>query len=446
MAVFDLVLSRHDHHNLELKFTVDFASKPLEAKTELYLFVPATVRLASYSKQELVDDFTSKVRLALSETQQGADTLERVFLEFERTLKEYNGTDAEPLKDSTLRLGAVLGETIKQFLGEHRKKLDEQSVFSEEEMVFDIQGIRKSVERVLSLTQPCLSSKVPYIPLLHDYVHSHYTHYLGKLYDWSNLRRELLVSVEKVDASHHLALWDDPVKLEQHYLRLSQLKKFFQSTMFVDVSRTQLVRKIAEPAAATAAGLAALWAAIFQQFQQPGMIRFGLSGITFLCELMAKGKSLGLIREWFHLTTVGELAKETSERRAHYHLSDAERHIPEDVFKYTRTVLLPEQQDSRYQALQESLRINMERYLKYMDDPYKTITLFNDRGEPEQVKSPRVYYFYLLGQIQLGKDIRSLEYRIVMDKRGVQRVEALSREEHLALDPLPAFCLGAATT
>src|SRR5262249_31577720 len=70
---------------------------------------------------------------------------------------------------------------------------------------------------------------------------------------------------------------------ELHLHRMSQLKKIFQSDMFVEVSSKEVIKRLKEPVAAIAAGMAAIWATFFQFMATPKAAKLGFSGVIVFC-------------------------------------------------------------------------------------------------------------------------------------------------------------------
>jgi hypothetical protein len=150
--------------------------------------------------------------------------------------------------------------------------------------------------------------------------------------------------------------------------------------------------------------------------------------------LFAEETKIGRIREWFGLKKSTLLPGEVLDLRRSVCLSEVEQILPEDVFHYRRVQDLKSRPFKRLGpwAIQETLRINLDRYLKYMDDPIKEFSLLDDDGRLATAQSHRAYYFYFCvhnaysnekkRNSPLKTDSRLL-YRIVMDKNGVDRIE-----------------------
>lgn len=82
--------------------------------------------------------------------------------------------------------------------------------------------------------------------------------------------------------------------------------------------------------------------------------------------------------------------------------------------------------------MQETLRINIQRYLKFLDDPMKDITVLDQRGRFTRKTSSKMYYFYAVVKYATQSNGNDTEkqmhlYRIVLNKNGIQKVIDCSR-------------------
>src|SRR4051812_14291739 len=58
------VVTRHDHHNIEIKTVSELGMSPSTVETDLYLFIPRNFELTTVGKSELSKDFRSRMRLS----------------------------------------------------------------------------------------------------------------------------------------------------------------------------------------------------------------------------------------------------------------------------------------------------------------------------------------------------------------------------------------------
>ena len=58
-------ISRHDHHNLEIKSVIEFARIPQKITTEVFLYFPKSFEIGLVGKPELAKDFRTRLRLSM---------------------------------------------------------------------------------------------------------------------------------------------------------------------------------------------------------------------------------------------------------------------------------------------------------------------------------------------------------------------------------------------
>lgn len=243
----------------------------------------------------------------------------------------------------------------------------------------------------------------------------------------------------------------------------SHLKKYFQSRMYLDIGRKNAVKKFMEPLAAIAAASAGAIAMLVQQFSmKPILVSAGSTGIavagcgialyvlrdrlkdqgkTYLKnkvsrylpdqeqELVANSEKIGQIREWFAVTEKSKLRSKIRNLRHKCAVTAAEREIPEDVVHIKRLFNIFRKEGTELMAqhldLQETLRINFDRYLPYMDDEEKRLPILDKNGSLAEKVVHKQYYFHLALEAKFRNEenskrsVRTL-YRVVLDKSGIQ--------------------------
>jgi hypothetical protein len=283
-------------------------------------------------------------------------------------------------------------------------------------------------------------------------------------------------SVFHMKRGYHAQMRDETER-EDYLIHMGQLKKFFQSETFVDVNQKAAAKKFTEPIAAVAAGSAAFLATLVEKKKDAQWVSFSYRGVFVLWlgvvgyvlkdrlkdlfrnffnkkisgqilpdfhrVLFADGKVLGRAKDWYQVIKTKQVPKEVKDARHSAQLNAAERYLHEDIFHYRREFKVRLSDlglNSKMPGLNEILRINMERYLKHMDDPNRVVRSFNEEGRLVQVKSRKVYQIYavvvarkILGRRRLWskKAAEQIEdyhlFRIVADKSGIDRVETVAR-------------------
>jgi hypothetical protein len=275
---------------------------------------------------------------------------------------------------------------------------------------------------------------------------------------------------------------------ERHLSRLSQLKKFFQSKTFVDVMKTQAAQKVTESSALVGTAAAAIIAAMLEQLGRKnisslasqGLMVIGLGVILYVVrdrmkdwartklqkkamvlipdfetQLIADGKNFGLSREWLHIFNSKTCEPSVNEARHADSALDRSLRLPEDVLSTRRVFFLRPNfaGPGQARALHENVRLNLDRHLKFMDDPFKDLTELEADGRLTLSRSHRVYHFHMVTRTSLLKgplaepsrlrtwlqavraiaglkplmipsdSVHIAAHRIVLDKSGIVRVE-----------------------
>lgn len=502
-----LSLKRHDDHNLELKSLLQFEQKNIQGSLDLYIYLPQNVQLKSWSKDEIASDFYSRQRLFIPQnaTLKSEDLQNKIeqFFKYIQFLNEKNENSEEFLMHEIFSqaqsIGAYVGESIKVSSIRTRKELliihskirsplglDEDF----QDMIKKMDCLKELIILLRKVTDQKQALEIPVVQLLDEYVHHLYVESLGKIKeDYFKLKTQVVES--------HLSLYErnwqlfenklnELQKEETYYqvkhrvtlnqvtqqdngelliVRLGQMKKFFQSKMFVQVLKKQTMKTLSEPTAALAASFAAISAGIIQHYGSNRVVDYSLSGLSiaffgmalyvlrdrlkdigrtyiinrvakFLPDmeysLVAENKKIGKIQEWLKIISSSQVPAGVQVLRKKACVSEAESFLKEDVIHMRRNFSLFEQVslDGNHFALQENLRINLERYLKHLDDPHKEIMLLNKEGQFSKLTSNKVYYFYAIADIKMTKgeqvtEQRSEVYRIVMNKLGLLKVREL---------------------
>jgi hypothetical protein len=521
--------SRHDHHNIEVKTVSEIGLAPSVVETDLYLFVPRNFEISSLGKAELTKDFRSRIRLALPVSSgQGDSAFHSALKNLTLNLRalEYANLDCQsasldhPLCESVLEatkdLCSVIAETIKHGISEHcRQFLLSQSLMTTrtaslsgiEVLIKNVSSIQEMMTKARQAALSHLEAPATFFHYFDEYISQLYVQYLSVIrtelnkigpardalnaVEYVNTRAELenlLDRFQENEAKHRIKFGfgrlpenETEIDRERRLVRLSHLKKFFQSKSFIDVTREQSAKKIGESTAAAGTAIAALIAALIERFSQSGTGDLAFSGVSLLGfgviiyvlrdrmkdwakarfqekalkflpdyeqQLIAGEEKIGCVKEWFRLINARELPEDIKKLRRSASASEMERRLPEDVF-YCRKVqeintsshhstAVNGSQVSR--ALLENTRINFERYLKHMDDPFKELTDLDPEGRILQSRSRKVYHFYLCVRtrtrpLETRKKARKLRskpgrekeqvllFRIVLDKNGVVRLE-----------------------
>jgi len=483
--LIDVDVSRHDHDSIDLKSAFELEADEAEGRVEIALFVPQSLRMSAFGKSKIVSDFQSRIRLSFSSDE--LDDLGRI----ESTLLQINNS----IKEADIRfLGARVGELLKKrsaFFRETFRKIGNRSgSFRRRELsrLSQCLDVLEENEDLLKRVRKISKENAPEIKLIDtliEYLDHHYIEFLGnarkcvevakkarlETLSESNLKTLeevflLLADVQRKEASRRtfdLSVSSE-ADIERHLVRVSQMKKYFQSDLYFDVTQSEILKKISEPTAAIGAMMAAGVAAGLQHMSDPMVLQVGYQGaaVIFLGiafyvlrdrlkdkakiilrekvssyvpdiekNLMVGDRIVGRLRESFSVLKNSNVDWKLRKLRDRAAISEVDHEIPEDVFVYRRVYKLNKANVNKSAgnlSIQEVLRINVERYLKFMDDPFKSVQLLGGDGCMKEVASARVYYFYLVVRSSFSKKTSKRfkrVYRIVVSKTGIARVEDL---------------------
>lgn len=549
-------VSRHDHHNLEIKSVVEFAREPQKITTEVFLYFPKSFEIGLVGKNEMAKDFRTRLRLSMP-TQHGFE--DENFMTALSYLKQANsrfeletlastamGVEVpsdlrEGVLEASKDLAAIVAERLKRFSHEHgREFFVSQSLLSTptsrsngfDLLAKNLQAVRRKVELMRDAMRSRNEEGRQLNSLLDEYTSQLYVQYLGAVHvelqrfeselrtqsddpdlelntengstvdghagcEASRLRvRQLLLALQEDEAVYRKTkCWsfdsETELERERHLMRLSQLKKFFQSKTFVDVAKTQAAQRLSESTALVGTAIAAITAATLEQFGRKnvatlasqGLMVVGLGVILYVLRdrmkdwarhklqekamvlipdfetiLVAGKKRFGLSREWLHILPSKSVEAEVTEARHTDAVVERSLRLPEDVLYLRRVFFLDAGFDAADQtrSLHENVRLNLDRHLKFMDDPFKDLTDLEADGRFVLSRSHRVYHFHMVTRTTLltGPYARPSRlrvwkhavmailgmkpklpppdrteigtHRVVLDKSGIVRVESCS--------------------
>jgi hypothetical protein len=76
-------------------------------------------------------------------------------------------------------------------------------------------------------------------------------------------------------------------------------------------------------------------------------------------------------------------------------------------------------------AVKDVLRLNFSTFLSHLDDPLKSLAIFDEDEGPVRVETPKVYHVNLV--VKVGAEETSLShYRLILDKKGIARLETVT--------------------
>lgn len=555
-------VTRHDHHNIEIKSVIELCDDSQKVVTEMFLFVPKSFEIGLVGKAEFAKDLRTRLRLATpSKEGFGDQDYNAALLELKKATARLDqeiqanqamGQDisadlrAEVL-ESAKDVAAIVAERLKHLSREHGRQffLSQTLLLNSasrsigfETFVQNIQMVRRKIEMLREAIRAKTEDARELNSLLDEYVSQLYVQYLGAICtefenfesssEWNPLaHKNEELDPSEVDASEGSVLAQDvsqaaarararqllralqedeagyrrtrnmsfesetDLERERHLSRLSQLKKFFQSKTFVDVTKTQAAQKVTESSALVGTAIAAIIAATLEQLGRKnvatlasqGLMVVGLGVILYVVrdrmkdwarnklakkamglipdfetQLIADQKHFGISREWVHILQSKNMESAVTEARHADSVVDRSLRLPEDVLSTRRVFFLRPNfaGPGHSRALHENVRLNLDRHLKFMDDPFKDLTDLEADGRLTLSRSRRVYHFHMVTRTSLlrgplaqpsklrtwAQAVRAIfgmkpmvitpdasyvaAHRIVLDKSGIVRVETVT--------------------
>ncbi len=553
-----MVVSRHDHHNVEIKSIIDLCDDSQKVVTEMFLYVPKSFEIGLVGKNEFAKDIRTRLRIsipsvqgfddedfsqALLELKKANARLEQEILATQAMEQEVPANLREMVLEAAKDVAAIFAERLKRLSGEHGRKffLSQTMLMTSasrshgfDAFVRNLQAVRRKIESLREAMRSRTDEGKALNSLLDEYVSQLYVQYLGAIgtefnnfessREWTrhdDVAGEVDASANKTagstidgDASPEAgrvkarqllkALQEDEavyrrtrglsfesetdLERERHLSRLSQLKKFFQSKTFVDVTKTEAAQKVTESTALVGTAIAAIIAATLEQLGRKnvatlasqGMMLVGLGVILYVIrdrmkdwartklqskalalipdfetQLIADQKNFGISREWVQIYSSKACDAAVTDARHADTVIEQNLRLPEDVLSTRRVFFLRPNfaGPGNSRSLHENVRLNLDRHLKFMDDPFKDLTDLEADGRLTLSRSHRVYHFHMVTRTSLLKgplakpsrlrtwtqafrailgfkphiikpdSVHIATHRIVLDKSGIVRVE-----------------------
>lgn len=553
-----MAVSRHDHHNVEIKSVIDLCDDSQKVVTEMFLYVPKSFEIGLVGKAEFAKDIRTRLRLsipsvegfddedfstALLELKKANTRLEQEIFANQAMDQEVPSNLRENVLDAAKDVAAIFAERLKRLSNEHGRQFflsqtllmtSTSRMMGFDLFVRNLQTVRRKIEALREAMNSRTDDGRALNSLLDEYVSQLYVQYLGAIgnefsnfessREWSRhdetpsevderantqagstidsglapetsrLRaRQLLKALQEDEAVYRRTRGlsfesETDLERERHLSRLSQLKKFFQSKTFVDVTKTQAAQKVGESTALVGTAIAAIIAATLEQLGRKNVATLASQGLMFVglgvilyvlrdrmkdwaraklqskalalipdfeTQLIADRKNFGISREWLQIHTSKACDAAVMEARHSDTVIEKNLRLPEDVLSTRRVFFLRPNfaGPGQSRSLHENVRLNLDRHLKFMDDPFKDLTDLEADGRLTLSRSHRVYHFHMVTRTSLLKgplakpsrlrtwtqalrailgfkpliitpdSVHIAAHRIVLDKSGIVRVE-----------------------
>lgn len=242
----------------------------------------------------------------------------------------------------------------------------------------------------------------------------------------------------------------------------SMLKRWSQSTMYMDVTPSKVASQISQVVAGIAAGLAmavAVIATIFAQnnFKENSLpwalliifayiIKDRMKELTrsvFIAKIPglvsdvstklvdpATKRQVGTTRSWVRFCKPKDIEENILRFRDAHSLPFRKLLPPENVIYYQKRFKLESDKflsaHSRIDSITEILRLNLNKWLSEMDDPISIREYIDANGKPATIESNRGYHVNIILHMSSDqKDMNDIlkRYRVVVSRNGIIRVE-----------------------
>lgn len=258
--------------------------------------------------------------------------------------------------------------------------------------------------------------------------------------------------------------------LETKLVRFGYLKKYFQSAGFVELFNSTTRERMVEPIAIFAGALAGLLAAlaviatwiigtdptsekavftiiIFLMSVYIVRDRLKEHSKTYLTkklssvipnrksDLRFRGKKIGQLKTWVEVNPKKLETPDVAEERKKASIFAVDQMVPEDLLVVRRSFLFDAMADKKKDPrphLHDIVRINLQRYLKYMHQPETSMTVVTPEGGIEKIATQRRYILFLVVVVKVRTEEseihRSIKtFRLHLTKEGIQRLELVRK-------------------
>ncbi len=449
-------LTRHDNHNLEFKILHEFVNRPV-SNLEISVLFPSSIELSTGDKQKIFNDFMPRYKKVLVGDEFIAA---KVFLD----LKDVINSDLSIVENQKKLkyLGALIQEHFRFLKGviswDVPEQLTLQKIGPFKDFVTQLNEVRLHITKAKVKEHPVLQLFEFYFHYLAIEFLSKGKEKIAKLPEES---AQLVVLWEEFEASRHLkvlcskSLRGKAEDQEERLIELSHAKKFFQSQMFIKSKRTDMSARLAGPLATFGAFIAGLSSSLIEWMSSPmvntsayqssglALVGIGIGVYTFRdrlkdqartylwsklssklydkqSKLIFKKQPVANAREW--LTLEGSHKRdELINVIGQFDPSIVSKaYSIDDLMIYKKSIV---RQKGFSGQIQEVLRFNFERHLKHFDDRRKKLSYFSTNGELVTIDTHRVYNLY----VRLSWDTTSKYYKVIMDKKGIDRVIPLTK-------------------
>gem|GEM_PF-4414657 len=483
-----LQVNRHDDHNLELRAYLSLSDRTRHGRIDFYLFTPNAAYLQGFPKTEIISDFRARARLFLplltiADDRELIWNLSQLDLQSQLRLHRDSETLSRDLEATLMTVGTLMSEKYNQtsLTLAPAQTNTPTGLLSSAKIMKSVSVVTEYSNKVRSYLSRLTPLNIEEAQLLDEFLSFLHTELLIKVSALEAQFPELeahLTPLLKVQGERNNRIHE--FTDENYSLRTNYLKKYFQSHLAANLTQQESLKRVSEPIAALAAGLAALIVSLVERQTQSDLLNVSLKGLALILigtvfyvlkdrfkdwwrdyitskikkiipdfdrDIFIKNKLIGHSKEWFLVKRQADLPSQVLQMRKSLAHNLAEKKLQEDVLHYRQDFEVSRKLlADRYGhwGFMQNIRINLMRYFKYLDDPTKTYKTLTVDGQIHETTAHRFYQFYVcltmsgFEQIRWWKRVwhtdklklvgqEQMWYEVIVDKSGIKKVELLKQ-------------------
>ncbi|MDD3627325.1 MAG: hypothetical protein PHV06_08405 [bacterium] len=486
------IIKIHDKYQFELKLNYKLKEdqKYSEYNVDAYLFLPNSLDINwfTYRKDDFYNDLQTNVRfktptftlreISLEENpplknlnksinEFVKDQNRENFINYEYQLKMFCCIVKTALRDHVDFIFKKNNENdIKTLITEYLKYVSViRNKISDFRILINIPKIKKKQFQIYLFTDEYLSllienSNFKLIEILES----------KKFKSLEDFKKELLLLSDKElnyrKTNDYPSIPKKSDENEEFLFRQSVLKKFTGNVLFLYIKRTKEGRLLEHILFGLAAGFAMLFATAVAFYSQ--VIYGGLTLPVFIALVISyifkdrikevmryyfsskirnllfdhklfiftnQREKVGYCKESFSFIPEQKLPVEIRKLRNKDHITEIENGwVGEKIILYREQIklfskkLLKSFRGYQFDGVNDIMRFNIMRFLNKMDNPEKSVHVFED-GEFKKIYGERVYHLNLILKYSNTTSEKFKRFRIIMNRNGIKRIEPVEFQE-----------------
>lgn len=477
----------HDKFSIIIDVTYDklFDKKKSKYTTITYLFFPDSLNInqRNYPATKFYNDIRLFLRYdtpdyTLDDINIGEDSLfKNLINNTKKFIENSSEKDLLVFKDQVKMFASTFCSLVREETRSviKSKDYDSQNIIDFiEKISFILSDFRKLVEKTKKSTIKGEAIKVIFYAdehmsnVVEFQLMKLYNYLKNKKYSTSDLNKIVsLINKEQKykKREQYDSAKDKSVDPDRLLFKQSQLKKYIERVFYLD----QEVRKdgavFEQTLLALAAGLAMVFStgvafyyqSLYGNFTMPFFIALVVSymfkdrikgwiSMLFLSRskfffndykikiINTISKKIGVFKENFVFVPIQKLGPKVKKHR----LTDmvvkmSESSLNEQVIQYKKKIVIypknfgDDLPDKNINGLTDVTRLNLHRFIQYMDDPKKDYILVK-KGEVYHKIANKIYHINIIQKFYTEEGIEFRRYRVIMNRNGIKKIEKVQLE------------------